>query len=212
MVILIGLRLLCIKLEGLFMFPISFIINLLQSKVPLLIYPFLFRFCHFSPLHFHVILSLAQILCENSFAKSVFFCNSGTEANEGALKFARKYTKGLNPNKTEYISFFGGFHGRSMGALSVTANSKYQQPFLPLVPGVKHLKLNDLPSLKDTVSDLTSAVIVEPIQGEGGINMATKDFLQELRELCTKKDVILIFDEIQVSERKKEILFLFFLK
>lgn len=142
--------------------------------------------------------SLAELLCRSSsFAKSVFFCNSGTEANEGALKFARKVTKQLSPDKTHFVSFYGGFHGRSMGALSVTANPKYQDPFRPLIPGVEHLKLNDLPALSKTITDHTSAVIVEPIQGEGGINMPTVGFLQELRERCTRKNVVLIFDEIQ---------------
>ena len=147
---------------------------------------------------FLVVLSLAEQLCQStSFAKAVFFCNSGTEANEGALKFARKVTRQLNPDKADFVSFYGGFHGRSMGALSVTANPKYQEPFRPLIPGVQHLKLNNLPALSKAVTERTSAVIVEPIQGEGGINMPTRDFLLELRDLCTKKDVLLIFDEIQ---------------
>jgi len=103
----------------------------------------------------------------------------------------------ISDDKIEYISFLGGFHGRSLGSLSVTANSKYQDPYRPLIPGVKHVKLNDLPGVTSLLSEKTSAVIVEPIQGEGGVNVATKDFLLELRHLCTKYDSLLIFDEIQ---------------
>ncbi|KAJ2598975.1 acetylornithine aminotransferase [Coemansia sp. RSA 1721] len=144
----------------------------------------------------------------------VFFSNSGTEANEGALKFARKYGKivaeqGIlgktasealrgDPNlKSGIVSFTGGFHGRSMGALSVTANPKYQKPFTPLIPGVHTMKFNDTRELGTFVDERTCAVIVEPIQGEGGIHPAQIDFLRTLRRRCDQVGALLIYDEIQ---------------
>lgn len=141
---------------------------------------------------------LAKLLCKNSFADKVFFTNSGTEANEGALKFARKvaYEKGL-ADKTEIICFNGAFHGRTMGSLALTPRDKYQKPFKPLMPGVVVAEFNDLDSVKAIISEKTAAIIVEPIQGEGGINVATPEFLQGLRALCDQYEVVLIFDEIQ---------------
>lgn len=131
-------------------------------------------------------------------AQRVFLCNSGTEANEAALKFARKYAKQRNAGKTEIIAFKNGFHGRTMGALSVTANEKYQAPFAPLVPGVRIAETDDIESVKSVISkEKTAAVIIEPIQGEGGVNVVQPDFLIELRKLCDENDVVLIYDEIQ---------------
>ncbi|KAJ2861910.1 acetylornithine aminotransferase [Coemansia erecta] len=144
----------------------------------------------------------------------VFFTNSGTEANEGALKFARKYGKQVaaagtlgkstsealrgDPNlKSGIVSFTGGFHGRSMGALSVTANPKYQKPFIPLVPGVSTAEFNSTSELGAFVDERTCAVIVEPIQGEGGVNTAQVEFLQTLRRRCDQVGALLIYDEIQ---------------
>lgn len=131
-------------------------------------------------------------------AQRVFLCSSGTEANEAALKFARKFGKTLSEEKTEIIAFENAFHGRTMGALSVTANPKYQKPFAPLVPGVQTANPNDINSVKKLISkEKTCAVIIEPIQGEGGVNSISLDFLKELKQLCVENDVILIFDEIQ---------------
>lgn len=131
-------------------------------------------------------------------ASRVFLCNSGTEANEAALKFARKYGKSISEEKYEIITFENSFHGRSMGALSVTPNPKYQAPFAPLIPGVKVANTNSIESVKQVISkEKTCAVIIEPIQGEGGVNVVSAEFLQELRALCTANDVILIYDEIQ---------------
>ena len=136
---------------------------------------------------------LAAMLCEKSFADRVLFCNSGAEANEGALKFARKvaYEKGLK-DKAEIVAFSGAFHGRTMGALSVTPRDKYQDPYRPLIPGTMIAEFNDLDSAKATIGPQTAGVIVEPIQGEGGINPATPEFLQGLRQLCDEHDVVLI--------------------
>lgn len=141
---------------------------------------------------------LAQTLCESSFADRVFFCNSGAEANEGAIKFARKvaYEKGLK-DKTEIVSFTNGFHGRTMGALAVTPREKYQAPFRPMMPGAVVAEFNNIESAKNAIGPNTAAVIVEPIQGEGGIHIATQEFLQALRDLCSQHDAVLIFDEVQ---------------
>lgn len=131
-------------------------------------------------------------------AQRVFLCNSGTEANEAALKFARKYAKSIDENKTEIIAFENAFHGRTMGALSVTANPKYQKPFSPLIPGVHTADSNDIESVKAVISkDKTAAVIIEPIQGEGGVNTVEPEFLVQLKQLCEENDVVLIYDEIQ---------------
>lgn len=139
----------------------------------------------------------------------VFFANSGTEANEGALKIARKVGKARwaakhgkewdDPasDKFEIVCFENAFHGRSMGALSVTTNPKYQKPFSPLIPGVKVGKFNDTTQLESLVNDKTCAVIVEPIQGEGGIYLADEDFLRALRKRCDETGAVLIYDEIQ---------------
>ncbi|KAM0752764.1 acetylornithine aminotransferase [Meredithblackwellia eburnea MCA 4105] len=135
----------------------------------------------------------------------VFFSNSGTEANEGALKFARKWGKinqatqaqDNSSDKVEIVSFKDGFHGRSMGALSATWQSKYQAPFAPLVPAFVEATLNDVEAIKDKITDKTCGVIVEPIQGEGGILEASEPFLRALRKRCDEVGALLIFDEIQ---------------
>lgn len=131
-------------------------------------------------------------------ASKVFLCNSGTEANEAALKFARKYGKTAGgAEKHEIITFTNSFHGRSMGALSVTANEKYQIPFAPLIPGIKVAESN-IESVKSLIDkSKTCGVIIEPIQGEGGVTPMDPEFLIELRKLCTENDAILIYDEVQ---------------
>ena len=141
---------------------------------------------------------LAALLCEKSFADRVLFCNSGAEANEGAIKFARKiaYEKGKT-DKTEIVSFTGAFHGRTIGALAITPKEKYQTPFKPLMPGAVLAEFNNLDSAREAIGPQTAGVIVEPVQGEGGVNPATPEFLQGLRELCDEHDAVLIFDEIQ---------------
>lgn len=141
---------------------------------------------------------LAAALCEKSFADRVFFTNSGTEANEGALKFIRKvhYDAG-DSERTEIVCFTGAFHGRTLGALSLTPKEKYQKPFAPLMPGVIVANYNDLESAAAAISHKTAAVIVEPVQGEGGINPATPEFLQGLRQLCDERGALLWFDQVQ---------------
>lgn len=141
---------------------------------------------------------LAQALCEKSFADRVFFCNSGTEANEGAMKFARKWARTrFGADKHLILSFTNAFHGRTFGALSVTPKEKYQAPFRPLVPGVLVAPFNDLKGTAAAMSDEVCAVMVEPVQGEGGVYPASADFLQGLRVLCNQHNALLVFDEVQ---------------
>ncbi|KAL1954400.1 hypothetical protein VTO42DRAFT_1215 [Malbranchea cinnamomea] len=132
-------------------------------------------------------------------ASQAFISNSGTEANEAALKFARKVGHSLDPSglKIEIVSFHGSFHGRTFGALSATPNPKYQSPFAPMVPGFKYGKYNDIEQLPTLITEKTCGVIVEPIQGEGGVNVATAEFLTALRTRCDEVGAVLIFDEIQ---------------
>ncbi|NLF63483.1 MAG: acetylornithine transaminase [Chloroflexi bacterium] len=157
------------------------------------------RLAHVSNL-FHTAphVELARRLVENSFADRVFFGNSGSEANEAALKFARKAAKAAgHEGKTGIVAFTGSFHGRTMGALAVTAKEAYRAPFAPLVPGVTFAPFNDVEAARAAIGPDTCAVIVEPVQGEGGVNPATGDFLQALRAACDEHGALLIFDEVQ---------------
>lgn len=157
------------------------------------------RLAHVSNLyHTEPQVELAQKLVQNSFADKVYFCNSGAEANEAALKFARKAAKSKGPpDKTKIVAFSGGFHGRTAGALSVTYKEAYRAPFAPLLPDVAFAEFNNLESAKAAIDGRTCAVIVEPIQGEGGVNPATPEFLKGLRQLCDQHGALLIFDEVQ---------------
>lgn len=141
---------------------------------------------------------LAELLCEKSFADRAHFCNSGAEAVEGAIKFARKaaFEAGWT-QKTGLVAFSNAFHGRTMGALALTPREKYQKPFRPLMPGVTIAEFNDLDSARGAIDGDTAAVFVEPVQGEGGINLATPEFLQGLRALCDEHEALLVCDEIQ---------------
>lgn len=139
----------------------------------------------------------AEKLKEAAQMDRVFFTNSGTEAIEGALKAARKYAYTNQSGKYEFIAMNHSFHGRSMGAVSVTGNEHYRTPFEPLIGGVKYADFNDLESVKALVTEKTCAIILEPVQGEGGIYPAEEAFLQGVRKLCDENDILLIFDEIQ---------------
>ncbi len=141
---------------------------------------------------------LAEVLVQTSFADKVFFCNSGTEANEGAIKFARKvhYERG-DASRKEIVHFSNAFHGRTMGALALTPREKYQKPFTPLMPETKELPFNDIAQAMAGITEKTAGVIVEPVQGEGGVQLATVEFLKALRERCDQTGAVLIFDEIQ---------------
>jgi acetylornithine/N-succinyldiaminopimelate aminotransferase len=138
---------------------------------------------------------LAKELVYNSFPAKVFFCNSGAEANEGAIKFARKFGQG----RYEVISFNNSFHGRTLAALSATAQPKYQDGFAPLPQGFKSVKFNDIEAVVNAISDKTIAVMIELVQGEGGINVADKDFVLKLRKICDERKLLLIVDEVQTG-------------
>lgn len=143
---------------------------------------------------------LAKIIVENSDFDKVFFCNSGAEANEGAMKLARKYQKMQgHPEKYTVISMKQSFHGRTLATLTATGQDKSHQGFDPLPAGFAYAIMNDLQSVKNVIDANTAAIIVEPVQGEGGVIPATKEFLQGLRDICDEKDIVLIFDEVQVG-------------
>ncbi|MQA89005.1 MAG: acetylornithine/succinylornithine family transaminase [Gemmatimonas sp.] len=143
---------------------------------------------------------LAAWLTERSFADRVFFCNSGAEANEGAFKFARRWSRERSRDKVEIVAFRGSFHGRTFGALAATDRSAFQEPFQPLMPGVRFLSVGDVGELGRVVSgEQTAAVIIEPILAEGGILPVPHEFLQSVREACDAAEALLIFDEVQVG-------------
>jgi acetylornithine/N-succinyldiaminopimelate aminotransferase len=141
---------------------------------------------------------LARDLCGASFADRVFFCNSGTEANEGAIKFARKFARvNGHTDKTGLVAFSGSFHGRTMGSLALTATEKYRAPFEPLIGDVAFAEFNNLDSARQVITERTCAVMVEPVQGEGGVTPAQPEFLAGLRAICDEVGALLIFDEVQ---------------
>jgi len=145
-------------------------------------------------------IQLAKMICEKSFGQSVFFCNSGAEANEAAIKLARKYgnTK-YNGRRYKIITAKDSFHGRTYGALSATGQPKYHKNFEPLLEGFESVEYNDINSIKSAIDENTCAVMLEVIQGEGGINEAKANYLQDVRKLCDKHDLLLIFDEVQTG-------------
>lgn len=144
---------------------------------------------------------LAKKLCEiTKFGEKVFFANSGTEAIEGAIKLARKYsTDNYNPERYEIITFRRGFHGRTLGALAATAQTDKQKLFEPLLAGFKYAEYNDIESVNNLINKDTCAVMLEPVQGEGGVYTADTEFMMELRKICIEKDILLILDEIQTG-------------
>jgi predicted acetylornithine/succinylornithine family transaminase len=139
--------------------------------------------------------ALAERLVSLTFPSKVFFSNSGAEAWEGALKFSRRI--GKDNGRTDFVCFEHSFHGRTMGALSTTWTAKYREPFEPLVPGVRFCPPNDLAAAAALVNERTAAVMIEPVQGEGGIRPATPEFLKRLEALCRERGALLVFDEIQ---------------
>ena len=143
---------------------------------------------------------LAKLLTELSGMDKAFFCNSGAEANEAAIKLARKAAKKLGrPGKYEIVTAQQSFHGRTMGAISATAQPKYQNPFEPLVPGFRAVPFNDVDALRDAVNENTCAVMLEPVQGESGVRPAKPEFLIAARELCDKYGAAFILDEVQTG-------------
>ena len=142
-------------------------------------------------------ISLAKKLVENSCFSKVFFCNSGAESIEAALKLSRKYAVKKGYERHEIITMVNSFHGRTFGAVSATGQPKYQKGLSPLLPGVSHVPFNDFQALKAAVTNKTCAIVIEPLQGEGGIHPADKEYLKQVRALCDENDIVLIFDEIQ---------------
>jgi len=139
----------------------------------------------------------AKAICDLAELDKVFFCNSGAESNEAALKLSRKFGHRSSPARTEIISMKGSFHGRTYGSVTATGQAKYHQYFDPLPQGFCYAQFNDLESVRALITGQTCAILVEPIQGEGGVVPATKAFLQGLRELCDEHDLLLIYDEVQ---------------
>lgn len=142
---------------------------------------------------------LAKSLVENSFADKVFFANSGTEANEAMIKLAKKYGKGKDAEKVNFVSLESGFHGRTMGGLSLTGTEKYKDPFTPLMPGVKHVPLNDLSALENAVDEHTCGIMFEVVQGEAGIRLVTEEFIHKVKTVAQKYDVLILIDEVQTG-------------
>lgn len=144
-------------------------------------------------------IQLAKLLVENSCLDRVFFCNSGTEAVEGAIKLARRWGLDTRDGAHEIITTVDGFHGRSLGALAATGNARYRDPFGPLMPGFHHVPWNDLEAIKVATNERTVAVMVEPIQGEGGVNMPAPGYLQGIRDWCDEEGLLFILDEVQTG-------------
>ena len=145
-------------------------------------------------------IQLASLLCKHSFADKVFFCNSGAEANEGAMKLARKYAKGnMDGDRYEIITMDRSFHGRTFATLTATAQEKFHKGYAPLMPGFKYVAFDDIEGVKNAIDSKTCAVMLEPIQGEGGVNCPSEGYLKALREICDEKRILLIYDEVQVG-------------
>ncbi|MBS4960208.1 MAG: acetylornithine transaminase [Clostridiales bacterium] len=142
-------------------------------------------------------ISLAEMLVKHSDFDKVFFCNSGAEAIEASLKLCRKYGTLKGKENGEIITMVKSFHGRTFGAVTATGQEKYQKGLGPMLPGIKHVPFNDFEALKDAVTDKTCGILLEPIQGEGGIIPADIQYLKQVRALCDEKDILLVFDEIQ---------------
>ncbi len=145
-------------------------------------------------------MELAYKLVRSSIFDKVFFCNSGAEANEAAIKLSRKHGKASGNNaKFEIVTMKNSFHGRTMATITATGQQKYQEGFDPLLPGIKYAEFNNEKSLSEAVNDNTAAVFIEPVQGEGGIHPADKNFIKHARKLCDTHNALLIFDEVQTG-------------
>jgi acetylornithine/N-succinyldiaminopimelate aminotransferase len=143
---------------------------------------------------------LAEWLCEHSFAERVFFCNSGAEANEAAMKLARKHSNDKHgEDRFEVITALASFHGRTIGAISATGQEKVKAGFTPMLEGFKHVPFGDVEAMRQAITPQSCAIMLEPLQGEGGVNVAPSGYLKAVRELCDEFDLLLIFDEVQVG-------------
>lgn len=143
---------------------------------------------------------LAKLLVDHSFADKVFFCNSGAEANEAAIKLARKYAhENMGPEKFELITMKDSFHGRTMATITATGQEKFQYGFTPLLAGFSYVPFNDLQALEGAISDKTCGVMLEPIQGEGGVNIPDDHYLKSVRNICDRHGILMIVDEVQTG-------------
>lgn len=159
------------------------------------------RLLHVSNLyHNEPQIKLARLLVQHSFADKIFFCNSGAEANEAAIKLARKYAKeNMKGDRFEIITAFNSFHGRTMATLTATGQEKFHKGFEPLLPGFRYVAFNDLGAIKNSINDLTCAIMLEPVQGEGGVKLPSADYLKGVRDLCNEHGLLLILDEVQTG-------------
>lgn len=161
------------------------------------------RLIHVSNLyHIEPQIKLARLLVENSFADKVFFCNSGAEANEAAIKLARKYfsdQSGHKNEKFEIITAGNSFHGRTFAALSATGQEKFKVGFAPLLPGFRHVEFDDISALEAAITKNTCAIMLEPVQGEGGVRVPHADYLRDVRVICDRHNLLLILDEVQTG-------------
>src|SRR3990172_98780 len=159
------------------------------------------RLLHVSNLYYiEPQIRLAKLLVDNCFADRVFFCNSGAEANEAAIKLARAYSHAnYGPDRHEIITCYGSFHGRTLAALTATGQEKFQKGFAPLVPGFSYIPFNDAKALQQAVTDKTCAFMVEPVQGEGGVVVPDKDYLKKVKAICEEREILLIVDEVQTG-------------
>src|SRR6185436_19123437 len=155
---------------------------------------------HISNLHHTVPQArLSELLCNNSFADKVFFCNSGAEANEAAIKLARKFGSDKRDGRYEIITTLGSFHGRTMATISATGQEKIRQGFAPTLEGFRYVPFGDLAAMEAAISERTVGILVEPIQGEGGVNVPPDGYLKGLRALCDRNGLLLILDEVQTG-------------
>jgi acetylornithine aminotransferase len=151
---------------------------------------------------------LAEVLVDHSFADKVFFCNSGAEANEAAIKLVRRYSLArYGAGRHEIVTMKNSFHGRTMATLTATGQEKVQKGYEPLVPGFSYAAFNHFAELEQTVSDKTAAIMLEPIQGEGGVHVADREYLKAVRDLCSRRDILLVFDEVQTGMGRTGTLF-----
>ncbi len=145
-------------------------------------------------------IELAELLCEHSFGDRVFFCNSGAEANEAAMKLVRKYSaEKYGSNRFEVITALASFHGRTIGTISATGQDKVKAGFNPLLPGFHYVPFGDAEALRKAISPQICAVMLEPVQGEGGVRVAPPGYLEAVRQICDENDLLLVFDEVQVG-------------
>ena len=145
------------------------------------------------------LVNLAKTLVENSFASKVFFSNSGTEANEAMIKLAKKYGKEKSPSKVNFVALERGFHGRTLGGMTLTGNESNIEKFSPLMPGVRHVPLNDVHALIDAVDSDTCGIVFEVLQGEAGVKLLSEEFMETIKALATKYDALILVDEVQTG-------------